>query len=110
MKNSSLILFFLLSFVFLPSISLSECIEGNCQNGQGTYSYSDGLQYEGEWNNGRKHGQGTFTYSDGKRYEGEWKKGMRHGLGKVINKKGVVSKNGYWENGSFREDIHLQPK
>ncbi len=79
MKNSSLIPFLFLLLVFLPSIALSECIEGNCQNGQGTYSYADGLQYKGEW-----------------------KKGMRHGLGKVIDEKGIESKNGYWKNGSFK--------
>ena len=107
MKNSLLIPIVLILLVFLPSISVGECIEGNCQNGQGTFTYSDDLQYKGEWKDGRKHGQGTFTYPDGRRYEGEWKKGMRHGLGKVIDKKGVVSKNGYWENGSFRKDIHL---
>jgi hypothetical protein len=102
MKNLSLIPFLFLLLVFLPSIALSECIEGNCQNGQGTYIHSDGDQYKGEWKDGRKHGQGTYTYSDGKRYEGEWKKGMRHGLGKVIDEKGVESKNGYWKNGSFK--------
>ena len=24
-------------------------------------------------------GQGTFTYSDGNKYEGEWKDGKKHG-------------------------------
>ena len=26
-------------------------------------------------------GQGTFFYSDGDKYEGEWKDGKKHGLG-----------------------------
>ena len=102
MKNSFFILLLLLLFALFPSITLSECIEGDCKNGQGIYTYPDGLQYKGEWKEGRKHGQGTFTFADGRRYEGEWKKGMRHGQGKVIDKKGVESKNGYWENGSFK--------
>ena len=32
------------------------------RNGQGTYTYSDGDKYEGEWKNGKYHGQGTYTF------------------------------------------------
>ena len=102
MKNSFFILLVLLLFALFPSISLSECIEGNCQNGQGTITTPDGDKYVGEWKNGLKHGQGTYIYADGRKYEGEWNNGMRHGLGKVIDEKGVESKNGYWKNGSFK--------
>jgi len=28
-------------------------------NGQGTYTWSNGNKYEGEWKDGKEHGQGT---------------------------------------------------
>ena len=28
--------------------------------------------YKGEWKNGKEHGQGTYTWSDGQKYVGEW--------------------------------------
>ena len=31
-------------------------------DGQGTYTYSDGNKYEGEWKDGKKHGVGTLTF------------------------------------------------
>ena len=50
-------------------------------NGQGTYTWSDGEKYEGEWVNGKRNGQGTLTWSDGRKYEGEFKDGERKGHG-----------------------------
>ena len=35
------------------------------RNGQGTYTYSDGDKYEGEWKDGKRTGQGTYTYGKG---------------------------------------------
>ena len=103
MQKTLYILVSALLFLILPPSSLlSQCIEGDCQNGNGTYDYSTGVKYVGEWKDGRKHGQGVFFNADGKRYEGEWKKGMREGQGKIIDKNGVESQSGYWKNGSFK--------
>ena len=77
----ALILFF--SFL-IPSLTFGvekKCIEGDCKNGQGTLTYSDGLKYVGEFKDGVYHGQGTLTHSDGSKYVGEFKKGFRHGQG-----------------------------
>ncbi|SVD40958.1 uncharacterized protein METZ01_LOCUS393812, partial [marine metagenome] len=41
------------------------CIEGNCVNDQGTYTFADGDKYVGEYKDGKYHGQGTYTYADG---------------------------------------------
>jgi hypothetical protein len=60
---------------------LSECIEGDCTNGQGTYTWSDGNKYVGEYKDDKRHGQGTYTYASGNKYAGEFKDNKRHGLG-----------------------------
>ncbi len=39
------------------------------RNGQGTYTWSDGRKYVGEFKDGIKHGQGTYTWSDGRKYD-----------------------------------------
>ncbi len=55
------------------------------KHGFGTYTYSNGDTYEGEWNNNLRHGQGTYTYaSSGAKYGGAWVNGRREGTGEVI--------------------------
>ena len=54
-------------------LSKEECIYGDCVNGLGTYTYSNGDKYVGEWKNDSKYGQGTYTYSNGTKYVGECK-------------------------------------
>ncbi|MFI3188658.1 hypothetical protein BCS42_13365 [Crenothrix sp. D3] len=51
------------------------CI-GNCINGQGTLTYTNGDKYIGNFENGKADGQGTFTYQDGSKYVGEFKNGQ----------------------------------
>jgi len=63
-------------------------IEGNCVNGYGTHSYSNGDKYVGEWKNGKKNGQGTYFWNDGNTYIGEFKNGEFYGQG-----------TRYWNNG-----------
>ena len=40
---------------------------------QGTYTWTNGDQYGGEWKDDKRHGQGTYTYADGSKEEGIWK-------------------------------------
>lgn len=51
------------------------CVEGDCQNGVGTFIYNDGSQYIGPWKNGKKEGEGAFTFGNGSGYKGVWKGG-----------------------------------
>ena len=48
LKDLLFILSISLSFFLFPSLSLSECIEGDCENGKGAYILSTGEKYEGE--------------------------------------------------------------
>ena len=52
---------------------LSECIEGDCNNGYGIYTYANGDKYVGEHKDSVPHGQGTFTWADGTVDKGIWK-------------------------------------
>ena len=51
------------------------CTEGNCENGSGTWTYTDLTTYVGEWRDGNMNGQGTFTLADGTIKKGIWKDG-----------------------------------
>lgn len=44
------------------------------------------IEYEGQWQNGKKHGQGTWNDFYGSKYVGEWKNGLKHGFGNFICK------------------------
>ena len=59
----------MLVFSFLSS----KCIEGDCINGYGIYTWTDGSKYVGEHKDGNYHGQGTFTSTDGAIDKGIWK-------------------------------------
>ena len=58
-------------------------------NGQGTYTYSDGSQYVGEFKDCKRQGQGIFTFGKdtrfaGNKYVGEFKDDNYHGQGIFI--------------------------
>ena len=78
----------ILSLLFISSIfsasAFAQCTEGNCENGQGTYKYSNGDKYKGQWKNNRLDGQGTITYLDGSKYVGQFKDGQMNGQGTLI--------------------------
>ena len=44
-------------------------------DGEGTFSWSDGRKYTGEYKDDKKHGKGVFIWPDGRKYDGEWKEG-----------------------------------
>ena len=77
MKKLSLYVFLVLLMTSSCSEQnqLSECIEGDCINGYGTYTYANGDKYVGEWKEGNQHGQGTFTGTDGTIKKGIWENG-----------------------------------
>ncbi len=50
-------------------------------HGQGTYTYSNGDKYEGEWKDDKMHGQGIYTWANCEKYVGDFKDGKQHGQG-----------------------------
>ena len=88
--KKELILLFVLFACALPFKSIGgedgcgeegECIEGDCENGLGTYVFTDGSSYSGAWQDGFPEGPGTLKFLDGSKYEGEWRGGSYIGKG-----------------------------
>ena len=79
---------------------LSECIEGDCNNGYGTYTFANGDKYVGEYKDGKANGQGTYSHANGDKYVGEFKDGKKHGQGTFTAVDGRIKK-GIWEKGKL---------
>ena len=75
----------------------SNCVSGNCTDGQGIWISADGSRYVGQWKNGKMHGLGTYTYPDGTLYKGEWADGKMNGQG-TLKLSGGVQYVGGWKN------------
>lgn len=60
------------------------CVSGNCINGFGTYIFSNGDKYIGDFLDGKKYGRGTYTYLDGSKHEGYYKDDKANGRGILI--------------------------
>lgn len=65
------------------------CDAGNCKDGEGTFTYTDGSKYTGQWKDGKKHGQGSMSTIGSRyfppsiqwKYTGEWKNDKMDGEG-----------------------------
>ena len=74
-------------------------------DGQGTFTYSDGNKYEGEWKDGKKHGLGTLTFFNNvRKWIGEFGEDkpwdvLDYEDGKIVGK---------WMNG-VQKDTNLKP-
>ncbi|MCB0641655.1 MAG: caspase family protein, partial [Phaeodactylibacter sp.] len=66
------------------------CNQVYCGSGLGTFTYSDGTVYRGEFNNGQPEGESQVNYSNGDRYVGGWKEHAPHGKGVMHYKSGRV--------------------
>ena len=96
----------LLILLCLPMIGFAQCVSGDCENGQGTYIWTNGDKYVGEWKDGKRNGQGTYTWGsgewEGEKYVGEFKDNKQNGDGVYFHAFGKVSQ-GLWKDGEFIE-------
>ena len=47
------------------------------REGHGTFSWTDGRKYVGEWKAGKQHGKGTYISIDNQRKPGLWENGKK---------------------------------
>ncbi len=90
-----------LSLVLVPLILAQTCVSGNCQDGYGSQTYTDGGKYDGFFKSGLRDGQGTYVWPGGSKYTGEWKAGKLSGYGTYVKEDGTVQ-TGYWEDAVFK--------
>lgn len=68
------------------------------RQGKGKHTTSDGMHYEGDWEEDKMHGKGKITYPSGAVYEGDFEKNCCHGYGKYF------WPDGSWFEGTFRDN------
>lgn len=76
--------FVILVCFFSPLMLSAQCIQGNCQNGKGTFVFESGAKYTGEFLNGSMHGQGILAFTNGDKYLGSFQNQFREGKGKFV--------------------------
>ena len=84
----------------IPKLTAKDISVTDNYNGFGVETYENGqIKYEGDFKNGKRHGNGTYTFSDGKIYEGEWKNGNPWNVTEYDNSGNITAK---WLNGNFQ--------
>lgn len=82
----------------------------NEPNGQGIKTLPNGDKYVGEFKQGTFNGRGTLTYGDGTKYVGGFYYGNRHYLGTYYASDGSVLLSGVWEQNKFVQYVAPSPQ
>ena len=93
-KKMTLVVILIISFT---TVLKSQCIKGNCYNGNGTFLYSNGDKYKGRWKSGQMQGMGKYEYAIGDRYDGQFHFNKKDGTGTYVWKD-KSSYVGQWKN------------
>ena len=76
----------------------------NRRTGQGNAYFPNGDSYTGEWDKDQMNGNGTYTFggeNSGEYYKGKWKDDCMHGQGTYVLKDGTKI-SGSWENNQHK--------
>ena len=76
-----------LVLVSTAGISWGDCVEGDCYNGKGKYTWANGNVYEGDWQNNGRTGKGKLTYASGGVEEGVFQDGTFLGTEAEVERK-----------------------
>jgi hypothetical protein len=80
------------------------------RHGHGTFHYSEGGKYVGEWFENRMHGQGVLYYPNNEvAYEGKWEKDQLSGKGILYNEEVLPLSNPFnYQDWSTVEDYWVK--
>src|ERR1017187_4268920 len=88
--------------------ALAQCTSGDCKNGTGTFIFSNGDKYDGQWKDGKKEGRGEYWWANGITYIGDFTNDNAIGYGLIIYKdkswfagtviNSIPSENGYFHH------------
>lgn len=93
------------ALLIVSTVALTaQCIEGNCEDGEGKFIYKDKSIYEGTFVNKKANGFGICTYSNGNYYKGEWENHTFHGKGILTYNNGKTY-SGIWEKGHLSTQL-----
>ncbi len=85
----------------------SDCISGNCTNGNGIFLFPNGDIYVGDFVNGKRHGIGVCYYENRSEYRGRWVNDVPQGNGTLTLADGS-SRMGYWKQGQIQDHQESQ--
>ena len=68
-------------------------------HGDGKFTWTNGVIYEGEFTENRITGRGHYNWPDKSWYKGFVKDGLRHGEGEYESPNDGIKYNGLWANG-----------
>uniref|UniRef100_A0A3P9JSL3 MORN repeat-containing protein 4 n=1 Tax=Oryzias latipes TaxID=8090 RepID=A0A3P9JSL3_ORYLA len=79
---------------------------------RGSFTYSNGEEYHGEWREGLRHGLGQLTFSDGTCYTGQFENGLFNGCGVLAFPDGSrspdVRRRRPWQRGGAATKVCLR--
>jgi len=96
------LLLFIVTFIVSVYSLNAQCIEGNCENGEGKFLYEDNSLYRGKFENKKANGFGVCIYANGSIYRGEWKNHNFEGKGVLTYYTGTIYA-GIWSKGQLIE-------
>lgn len=91
-------------FILLMNVttySFTQCLSGDCEDGQGVLKFKSGTVYIGEFSGGEFDGTGIMISANGDRFFGKWKDDMRTGYGKLLIGGGEQRYEGEFRNNKF---------
>ncbi|CAM1340129.1 MORN repeat-containing protein [Tenacibaculum aestuarii] len=85
------------------------CFSGNCINGEGTFFYTNGDKYEGNWKDGKRYGEGTFYTKSGRKIVGYWKDDNSNGFTTIYKSDGSKIYEGNIKDGKkMAKELFIQ--
>lgn len=82
-----------------------DCTDKSCHNETGTFHYTDGSMYIGQFVHGEPEGKGRCEYINGDLYEGGWSNHAPHGIGTMHFANGQSVKAS-WSYGHVKERLY----